>query len=220
MKIVFSILVLLSFLLACHPPSPVHDSDTPWWTDADRKYILDELNRTTRSLLTEIQHLSDEQWQFREDSSRWNILQIVEHLEMQNQLHFREISVISLTPQKLIYRNITDGQDPYFKNYATDTIRSKAKWFLEPKGKFTDKNACMNAFLTARTELVSWVRTTSIDLRKQYTFRANANDISPFDMKIGQVRDLHQLLLTGIAHTDRHIQQIRNLKDHLEFPIQ
>jgi len=38
------------------------------------------------------------------------------------------------------------------------------------------------------------------------------------DLKIGQVRDLHQLLLTGIGHTDRHLTQIRKIKQHRGYP--
>ena len=63
-----------------------------------------------------------------------------------------------------------------------------------------------------------FVKETPIDLRKQYTFRTPVEGKDISILKIGQVRDLHQLLLTGIGHTDRHITQIRNIKKHPEWP--
>ncbi len=189
-----------------------------WWTEEERQFILSELDRTTSELKTEIEELSDDQWNFREQSDRWNIGEIVEHLEMQNQLHFREISVIANSPQHLEYRRITLGNDGYFTKYATDTIKGQANWFLQPKSKFSSKEAAESAFYLVRGELRKYVETTQADLRKQFTFRSPMYEKSLSELTIRDVRDLHQLLLTGIAHTDRHLKQIRNIKAHERFP--
>lgn len=189
-----------------------------WWTYDDKQLIISELNRTTNEIGTEIDKLTNEQWNFREESARWSIAEIMEHLEMQNQLHYREISVISKTPQHLQFRSLTKGRDDHFSNYAKDTIKSKAKWFLAPTGKFCTKEDGKAAFYKARKELTQLVEQTDIDFRKQFTFRASVEGKEVSELKIGQVRDLHQLLLTGIAHTDRHLRQIRKLKQHPDYP--
>ena len=74
------------------------------------------------------------------------------------------------------------------------------------------------AFYKARGELTQLIEETDVDLRKQFTFRVPVEGKDIENIKIGQVRDLHQLLLTGIAHTDRHLLQIRRIKDHLQYP--
>ncbi len=197
---------------------PQNNETEKWWSEADRQFILSELDRTTNALRAEIENLTLSQWMFRESPDRWNIAEIVEHLEMQNQLHYREISVIMNSPQFLEYRTITQGRDEYFIKYATDTIKGQANWFLQPKGKFITKEATEEAFYLARNELRELVQTTKADLRKQFTFRAPAYEKDVKDFKIGEVRDLHQLLLTGIAHTDRHVEQIRIIKLHDLYP--
>ncbi|MEP5612794.1 MAG: DinB family protein [Cyclobacteriaceae bacterium] len=208
----------IPLLVACSGNTPKTTEDDRWWTEQERLWILGELNRTTGELQNEIERLSQAQWYFREEESRWNIGEIVEHLEMQNQLHYREIAVIANSPQYLEYRTITKGQDGYFTKYATDSIKGQANWFLQPKDKFLSKEAAEEAFYTARGKLTEYVEKTKADLRKQFTFRAPMYEMEISEVKIGEVRDLHQLLLTGIAHTDRHLIQIRNIKKHKGFP--
>lgn len=217
-----SLLVIFLFLMligSCHTDEINEASESKWWTEADRRHILSELKRTTKEVVTEITNLSTDQWNFRAGPSHWTIGEIVEHLEMQNQLHYREISVTSNAPQYLQFSVITKGRDDYFSSYATDTVRSDAKWFLEPLGRFHSVEMGKDAFVRARLHLSQFVSTSQIDLRKQFTFRRPVHGTAVVDLKIGQVRDLHQLLLTGIAHTDRHIHQIKSIKQLKAFPL-
>ncbi|MEP1095095.1 MAG: DinB family protein [Cyclobacteriaceae bacterium] len=211
-------LYLLPLLAACSTQPKNEVEIGRWWTEQDRQLVLSELNRTTSELQGEIEELSLSQWYFREEANRWNIAEIVEHLEMQNQLHYREIAVIANSPRYLEYRAITEGKDGHFTKYATDSIKGQANWFLQPKGKFSSKEAAEAAFFTARGKLIEYVEKTEADLRKQFTFRTPMYEKEVSEVKIGEVRDLHQLLLTGIAHTDRHLTQIRNIKKHRKFP--
>lgn len=84
-------------------------------------------------------------------------------------------------------------------------------------GRF-QANDALAAFSMAGGGLRALIETTDIDLRKQFTFRAPAEGKALSEIQIGQVRDLHQLLLTGIAHTDRHLSQIRRALTHPDFP--
>ena len=211
----FSCLCALWLTSSCQYKSA---DEAKWWTAEDRELILAELNRTTDEIKAEISGLTQEQWNFREAPDRWNIGEIIEHLEMQNQLHFREISVTSKAPQYIQYRQITEGQDSYFTKYTTDATPGQAQWFLEPLGQFSTWEEGENAFLRARDHLYDFVETTEVDLRRQFTFRTEVEGKSIDEISIGQVRDLHQLLLTGIAHTDRHLRQIRNIKSHPDYP--
>ncbi len=211
--------LLLIVLMSCQTSSKSDDQTIRWWSEEERQLVLSELDRTTSELRTEIEDLSEDQWNFREQPVRWNIGEIVEHLEMQNQLHFREISVIANSPQYLEYRKIVQDGDEYFTKYATDTIKGQANWFLQPKGKFATKEATESAFYLARGKLREYVEATQADLRKQFTFRSPMYEKNLSELTIRDVRDLHQLLLTGIAHTDRHLRQIRNIKLHEEYPV-
>lgn len=188
------------------------------WIDADRLFILNELERTTNELVTETEHLTEEQASFRENLDRWSITEIIEHLEVQNELHYREIRAISKTPQLPKYESVVRGNDNYFKEYATDTTKGRAQWFLEPIGRFCSKSDALEAFLRVRKHFTAYIKETDVDLRKHFTFRNNIEGKDESEIKVGDVRDLHQLLLTGIAHTDRHLTQIRRIKRHKDYP--
>lgn len=215
MKSFQSLLLLFLIIAACKPGTDTVNE--PWWTDNDRQRILSELDRTTELLRELTAELTEAQWQFRESPDRWSIEEIVEHLEMQNQLHFRETSVVANAPQYVQYRQITEGQDDHFTSYATDATSGQSQWFLEPLGRF-QANDALAAFSRARGGLRTLVETTVVDLRKQFTFRTPVEGKALSEIQIGQVRDLHQLLLTGIAHTDRHLNQIRRVLEHPDFP--
>lgn len=219
MKNKLKILLICLSIVACDFNSSTKNKESNrWWTEEDRKLLTSELNRTSHELQVEIEHLTDDQWNFRENANLWSIAEIVEHLEIQNLLHYREISVTSKSPQYLQFRSITEGQDFFFSKYSTDTIRSKAQWFLEPLGRYCSTKDGQAAFYKARNELTLLVEQTEIDFRKQFTFRTTVEGKKVQDIKIGQVRDLHQLLLTGIAHTDRHLNQIRKIKLRHDYP--
>jgi len=211
--------LLIALYIACNSGVSTESGESVrWWTNEDRQFVVSELNRTTNELKTEIEYVTDDQWNFRGAAGRWSIAEIVEHLEMQNQLHFREISVVSKTPQYLEFRSITEGKDTYFSDYSNDPRKGKAQWFLIPLGRFCSQEEGKAAFYKARMELTQLIKQTDIDFRKQFTFRTSVHGKEVSELKIGEVRDLHQLLLTGIAHTDRHLQQIRKIKQHQGYP--
>ncbi len=218
------IITLLGTLLSCNTPEvEVMEIESELanvflWSAADKAFILDEFTRTTEAVIQETESLTEEQAAFLTNDKRWSITEIIEHLEVQNELHFREIRAISKTPQLRQYIAVVEGQDRYFQAYATDTVKGNSQWFLEPIGRFKTKTAALAAFIRVRTHFSDFVASTEIDFRKHFTFRRNLEDVRVNDIKPGDVRDLHQLLLTGIAHTDRHLAQIRQIKQHKDFP--
>lgn len=218
--LIFFFLLILMFQLNCtyHKDANLNVSESRIWTEEERTYLLKELNRTSKELADEIESLNPEQWHFHETPNRWSIAEIVEHLTLQNELHFRELSVNAQAPQMPQYIQVVKDWDSYFINYATDTLKGKARWFLEPVGRFCTKENAIEAFNRARSNLTKYVAETAVDFRMQFTFRAMVALDTLANAKPGQVRDLHQLILTGIAHTDRHLGQIRKIKEHVEYP--
>ena len=225
MNIFIPVLFLAPFIWSCNgnhqtgqdaPASSLKKEIT--WTEADRQFLLSELDRTTDALIKEVEYLSPDQWHFKEDPYRWDIAEIIEHLTVQNELHYREIYAASNFPEMPEYLPVTTGQDDYFLNYATDPKKSQAKWFLQPIGRFESKRRSIDAFLRARDGIRDFIEATKIDLRRHFTFRNKGGDKKVADIKIGEVRDLHQLILTGVAHTDRHLKQIRNIKKNKFYP--
>src|SRR5690348_8120228 len=69
-------LSLFLLLISC----ACYGQETKLWTEADRKYLLDNLTRSRDELLAETKGLSKAQWSFKESPDRWSINEIVEHI--------------------------------------------------------------------------------------------------------------------------------------------
>jgi len=215
--------ILFIALTACEnkKQSPVPNEaivEKRLWTEEEKKFILDGLERTRDELLSEINDLSEEQWRFVEDSGRWSISEIVEHLEVQEEMYYREIYVTSKAPQVSDFSETVRGNDEKIHAYANDPTAGDAGFMLTPIGRFGSKELAEKAFLRARNEMIKFVSETDLDLRRFFTFRKYPKDGLLSDPGLWDVRDLHQLLLTTIAHTDRHIGQLRRVKLHENYP--
>src|SRR5690349_16578801 len=111
-----SLLVTLTLALVCLIPgqgqttAEQQSSTAPVWTEADRKYLLDNLIRAKQDLIAETKSLSKKQWNFKETPNRWSINQIVEHLCLWELIQMNEIAVA-----------LRIGPVPDFKHYLPDS---------------------------------------------------------------------------------------------------
>ncbi len=206
----FAILILVS--QGCKEPNRIEPTGKIW-TEDERQLLISGLEETRRIVLEEIKPLGNDQWYFRPDSSTWSIALIIEHVSLQEVMHYREIYVISKTPAQPKYVEKAQGNDKLILKYETDTIKGIADWGVTPLGRWCDKADAVYQFNRATDKLIKFVSETDVDLRQQFTFR----DI-PDESDFRRIRDLHQILLTTITHTKRHIHQIRRVKSHPEFP--
>ena len=206
----FAILILVS--QGCKEPNRIEPTGKIW-TEDERQLLISGLEETRRIVLEEIKTLGNDQWHFRPDSSTWSIALIIEHVSLQEVMHYREIYVISKTPAQPKYVEKAQGNDKLILKYETDTIKGTADWGVTPLGRWCDKADAAYQFNRATDKLIKFVSETDVDLRQQFTFR----DI-PDESDFRRIRDLHQILLTTITHTKRHIHQIIRVKSHPEFP--
>ena len=184
------------------------------WTEAERANLIAGLDRTRDLVAQATAGLTPEQWRFREEPGRWSIAEVVEHLGLQEDMYFREIYLIAQQPPLPQFRAQVKGNDQAIMAYASDSEKAQAGWFLEPQGRWSaDPGKGLASFLRSRGKLTEWVQGTRKDLRVQFTFREYKGTANRWS-----VRDLHQLLLTTIAHTERHVNQMLNVKAHPGYP--
>ena len=110
---------------------PVHlvvlAQETKLWTEADRKYLLDNLTRSRDELIRETKGLSLAQWNFKESPERWSINQIVEHIATWELLLDHEIS-----------RGLTAGPQPELSKMAR-TDSEYVAFIMEEKPHVTEE---------------------------------------------------------------------------------
>jgi hypothetical protein len=187
------------------------------WTEAERDSLLKGLERTKNEVFAEIKGLNEQQWNFKEDSTRWSISEIVEHLITQDESYVKEISTCLNQPEMPQFLEKTKGNDHVFIDYVDDPLKTNAG-FLTPFGRYCSKDKTEFAYNRIRAALYSTVKNSKDDFRKHFTFRNYKQGNTITDAEKYNVRDMHQIVLTCIAHTDRHLKQLRKVKKHLNYP--
>lgn len=178
------------------------------WTEQDRQFLLDNLIRSRDELVKETEGLIKEQWEFKESSDRWSINQVVEHIGIWEMLLEHEVS-----------RALTDGLKPeLYKTAKPDSVftifimeekphvsteYTKPYTYAVPMGLNEGKNN-VTWLLKMRNESIGYLTKTKDDLRS-YNLRPGSPSI-------------HQRYITLFGHCDRHLRQIRKIKQHPNYP--
>ena len=212
-------LVAAFSVIFCNGYSQKIDKRVPakLWSTQDKGLLIIGLERTRSDLINEIKELSEQQWNFKEDSSRWSIAEIVEHLFAQNESYRIEMRTALNQPELFQFVQKAKGNDQVFIDYATDTLRADAG-FLSPIGRFCSKEKAIFAFNRTQEALINMVSTSNKDFRKHFTFRNFVFDGHLSNAEKYNIRDMHQLMLTCIAHMDRHLNQLRKVKSQSDYP--
>ena len=178
--------------------------ETPVWTEEDREYLLNNLTQSREELTEETQHLTEKQWNFKENPDRWSINQIVEHLAIYELIFTNQIFValqMGEFPQMKEYPadSLFLGDDPN-PNKTTDFTKPFS--YTEPLGNNQGNNNLI-WLATMRDESIEFVKTENRNLRLYYS------NFGP---------NVHQKCMQIFAHTYRHLNQIRKVKEHPDFP--
>lgn len=183
-------------------------NDDKLWTETDRSYLVDNLSRTKELLLAETKGLTEAQWNFKESPDRWSIKQVVEHIATWELLYQREISqALNAGPQPdlnkaakpdSVYVNFIMEEKPHITDQYT-----KPFTFSVPMGLNEGKNN-VAWFVKMRDESVTYLKTAAQDLRSHYSKPGRPN--------------IHQVYINVFGHTDRHLRQIRKIKEHPGYP--
>jgi hypothetical protein len=126
-------------------------------------------------------------------------------------------AIKGLTVSQWNFKESARGNDDIFIAYVDDPQKADAG-FLSPIGKYCTREKAEFAFNRVRSRIYGIVDGTNEDLRKHFTFRRFTNVGQLSNAEKYNLRDLHQLLLTCLSHTDRHLKQLRRVKQHPNYP--
>ena len=182
--------------------------ETKLWTENDRKYLLDNLTRSRDMLIKETQNLTPAQWNFKETPERWSIKEVVEHIGIWELLLQREVSQDlyagpqpemnkTVKPDSVVFNRIMEEKPHISVEYT------KPFTFTLPMGLNSGENY-RAWFLKMRNESIDYLKIATEDLRSYYLKTGRGN--------------IHQVYITTFGHTDRHLRQIRKIKQHPKYP--
>jgi hypothetical protein len=189
-------------------PLSVSAQETLRWTESDRQYLLENLTRTRKAVIQETDKLTPAQWKFKESPERWSINQAVEHMALWELLFDREISQAlsagaqpewakTAKPDSVILGFIMEEKPHVSTEYT------KPFTFSLPMGLNEGKNN-LAWWLKMREESITYLKGATEDLRAYY-------------LKAGRP-NVHQVYINAFGHIDRHLRQIRKIKQNPNYP--
>ncbi|REG79601.1 DinB family protein [Algoriphagus antarcticus] len=200
-------LVLSLILFAAVQINNTFSQTKALWTEAEREYLVTNLERTKHEIIIATQNLSAEQWAFKEDSTKWSIGQILEHLGLYERMFAQEADImLSSKPEPEL--NSFSLPDSSYIGWMNDPSPHQAEWNAEPLGLMKGGDN-LTFFLFGRNHLIDFIKNTTYDLKAHFTYRWGQE----------QRRSIHALMVVHFAHTDRHLNQVFRIKQAPSFPL-
>jgi DinB superfamily len=172
-------------------------------TDDDRQRLLGHLRMTESWLTTEVEGLTPVQLRYRMTPESWTIMDVVEHLAVAEPQYWQQL-------QKSLERPAVQGYKPEATDagilwYGIDrSRRHKTGEARVPAGRFGDLKESLAAFRTLRATMLEHAKGTGEDLRGRALVDGNM--------------DVYQWYLMISSHAQRHILQIREIKESPGYP--
>ncbi|MFT3823819.1 MAG: DinB family protein [Chitinophagaceae bacterium] len=177
----------------------------------ERKFAISFLKDTKKDLEKSIAGLSDAQLNFKPAPDRWSIKECVYHIAMAEPgiRQFVDVTMKApANPEKRTDIKMTDEQ--IIKGVEDRSHKAKAPEQIQPQNaKWTNVNDALKSFEEDRAKLINYIKDTPDEMRNHVSLQ------SP----LGPV-DAYQLVLLIGAHTNRHMQQINEVKADPNFPKQ
>lgn len=194
---------LLPILLAVLQLSVL--AKTSGMTDEDREHLLVHFQMTGSMLEEEIRGLSPAQLEYRPGPDRWSIRECVSHLAVAEPDYWRELQdAVKARPDMKGKKSSNSDADIMW--YGIDrVVHTKTGGGHEKVDTYKDIGEAMKRFQTLRATMIDYIKNTNDDLRAHSFGRTE-----PIDS--------WQWMLEISTHSERHLQQIREIKADPNFP--
>jgi uncharacterized damage-inducible protein DinB len=178
-------------------------------TSQERDAALAGFQATRNQFLQAISGLSEAQWKFKPAPDRWSVAEVAEHITVSESTLLQLVQTqLMQTPAAPEKREQVKGKDEIVLQKVPDrSVKAQAPEFLRPTGRWASEGEVVSAFEKYRQATMDYVRSTNDDLRDHF-----------FDHpKLGML-DGYQWLLLISAHSQRHTEQINEVKADPNFP--
>jgi hypothetical protein len=177
-------------------------------SDQERKYASDLLLQTEAGVINSIVGLSDAQLNFKPAPDKWSVLDCVKHIAITEQSLWQMTNgaiTAAANPEKRADVKATDEQVVQMIESREKKVKTAPP--MEPQNTpYKSLHEAMESFVKDRSKLVNYIKTTDADLRN----RVVTMPFASFDS--------YQMILFIAAHSNRHTQQIEEVKADPNFP--
>lgn len=178
-------------------------------TPGERQRAVAELQASRKVFLDAIRGLSPAQWNFKPTPDRWSVAECAEHIAVTEDFYYdlvtNQLAKSAAAPEK---KAEVAGKDDLVLNTMADRNSKRVTGeSLEPKSRWSTREALLAHFNQSHDRLIAYVNSTSDGLRER--FRAHR--------AVGLI-DGYQWILLASGHVRRHTAQIDEVKAHPGFP--
>lgn len=172
----------------------------------ERTFLHSDLKSTKKQFFESVKGLSTAQLNFKATPDSWSVSDCIIHLAISEDEIWQMADKALKLPANPEKRSLIKLSDDELLKMARDrSKKGKAPEVLQPsRSSWKDSDEALSAFKDRRTALMKYVKTTTHDMRNHV--------VETMSM------DSYQVLLLISAHTDRHTQQINEIKSHPNFP--
>jgi hypothetical protein len=177
-------------------------------TEKERKMATDFLKQTESGVEKAIAGLSADQLAFQENDSSWSVDGCVKHIAITEQLIWSVVEKAVNSPANPEKRaNIKASDEEVIRMLEDRSHKVKTQETMKPENTpFTSTDEALESFKTNREKLIEYVNSTKDDLRNHV-----------IELPFGSF-DAYQMILFIGAHSNRHTQQINEVKSQTDFP--
>jgi hypothetical protein len=174
-------------------------------TSEDREHLLVHFEMTTQMVAEEVHGLSPAQLEYKASPDRWSIREVVSHLAVAEPDYWREIQqALKAPPDMKEKKSVATDADILW--YGVDRVQhTKTGGGHEKVDTYKDLGEALGKFQALRATMIDYIKTTNDDMRA-HSFGDR------------EIIDCWQWMLEISTHAERHIQQIREIKNDPSFP--
>jgi hypothetical protein len=174
----------------------------------ERKFAADHMKNTKAVLQDAVKGLSPAQLDYKAGADKWSVKDCIHHIAASEKTLWGMLEAsmkAAATPEKKKDLKLTDEE--VIKRLESREPRVKTFTPLEPQNTgYKSLDEALNDFKATRAAHIKYIKATSEDLRNHFV-----------QMPFGLL-DCYQLCLMISAHTNRHTQQLNEVKADANFP--
>ena len=194
-------MLLLSATLATLSGEPI--------TKGEREFVQSSLHASRKMFLDAVDGLSEAQWNFKPAPDKWSIAEVAEHIIMAEGFIFQAVNGALQSPAREKMADAQAMDEKILTGVPDRTNKFKAPEQLQPHGQYKTVAEAVEAFKAARDKNIQYVGETQDALREHFFKHPVLGDL-----------DAYQWILLMSAHTERHVNQILEVKASPGYPKQ
>ncbi len=175
---------------------------------AERKDAASFLKETKKQVLHSVKGLSEAQLKFKPAADKWSVEECMMHIAASEKLLWSQVEKAlaeKANPEKRADIKMSD--EDVKKNVESRANKVKTFAPLEPQNTgFKNLEEAISSFKENRDKLINYIKTTDADLRNHVVNMGFASF------------DSYQMILFIAAHSNRHMQQMEEVKADANFP--